>query len=163
MKQVKIILLQHVAKLGRIGEVVSVKPGFARNYLLPQGIALRANDANLAYFNSKKAEIEAANAKAKAEAEKLAARMKDLAIIIVRQASEKGSLYGSVSARDIALEISDKGFPVKATQVSIGTPIKELGVYTVALTLHPDVSVDAKVSVGKTEDEGKAQLAAKPE
>lgn len=158
MKQVKIVLLQHVAKLGRIGDVVSVKPGFARNYLLPQGIALRANEANLAYFESKKAEIEAANAKGKAEAEKLAAQMKDISIIMVRQASEKGSLYGSVSARDIAHEIADKGFAVKATQVSIGMPIKELGVYTVALILHPDVSVNVKVSVGKTEDEGKAQL-----
>ena len=160
MKQVKVVLLQHVSKLGRIGDVVFVKPGFARNYLLPQGIALRANEANLAYFNSKKAEIEAANAKAKSEAEKIAAQMKDMAITLVRQASEKGSLYGSVSARDLAGAIAEKGINVKTTQVSIGTPIKELGVYNVAIVLHPDVSVDIKVSVGKTEDEAKAQLTA---
>lgn len=160
MKQVKVVLLQHVAKLGRIGDVVNVKPGFARNYLLPQRIALRANKANLEYFEAQRAEIEAANAQAKAKAEVLAGEIDGLSVIIVRQASEKGHLYGSVSARDIANEISEKGFAVKSSEVSIGSPIKEIGVHVVKLTLHPDVSVDVKVSIGKTEDEAAAQLAA---
>ena len=160
MKQVKVVLLQHVAKLGRIGDVVNVKPGFARNYLLPQRIALRANKANLEYFEAQRAEIEAANAQAKAKAEVFAGEIDGLSIIIVRQASEKGHLYGSVSARDIANEISEKCFAVKSSEVSIGSPIKEIGVHIVTLTLHPDVSVDVKVSIGKTEDEAAAQLAA---
>lgn len=158
MKQIKIVLLQHVAKLGRIGDVVSVKPGFARNYLLPQKIALRATKANLEYFEQQKATIEAINAKAKAEAEALAAKMGDITISIVRQAGEKGNLYGSVSNRDIANEITAKGFAVKSSQVSMEAPIKDLGIHNLLITLHPDVSVSVKVSVGKTEEEAAAQL-----
>ena len=160
MKQMKVILLQRVAKLGCIGDVVNVKPGFARNYLLPQRIALRANKANMEYFESKKAEIEAANEKSKNEALLLLEKVKDVTIILVRQASEKGHLYGSVSARDIAAQISEKGVVVSPSKVSINSPIKELGVYSVSVSLHPEVYVDIKVSVGKSEDEAISQLSA---
>ncbi len=160
MKQMKVILLQRVAKLGCIGDVVNVKPGFARNYLLPQRIALRANKANIEYFESKKAEIEAANEKSKNEALSLLEKIKDVTIILVRQASEKGHLYGSVSARDIAAQISEKGVVVSPSKVSINSPIKELGVYSVSVSLHPEVYVDIKVSVGKSEDEAISQLSA---
>lgn len=160
MKQMKVILLQRVAKLGGIGDVVNVKPGFARNYLLPQKIALRANKANMEYFESKKAEIEAANEKSKNEALSLLNKIKDVTIVLVRQASEKGHLYGSVSAKDIATQISEKGVVVSPSKVSIGTPIKELGVYSVSVSLHPEVCLDVKVSVGKSEDEAITQLSA---
>lgn len=157
MKQVKVVLLQRVAKLGNIGDVVNVKPGFARNYLLPQKIALRANKENLEYFESKRAEIEAANEKSKAEAQKILENMRGLTIALVRQASEKGNLYGSVSARDIAAQISEKGFTVSPAKVDIGSPIKELGVYEVSVTLHPEVIATVKVTVGKTEEEAISQ------
>ena len=160
MKQVKVILIQHVAKLGRIGDVVNVKPGYARNFLLPQKMALRANKANLEYFEGKRAEIEAQNAKNMADAEAIAKTMNGLSIVVVRQASEKGMLYGSVSARDIAAEISGKGFSVKPGQVSIHAPIKEIGVHTVQIALHPEVLVDVKISIGKTDEEAAVQLSA---
>ena len=159
MKQVKVVLLQRVAKLGKIGDVVNVKPGFARNYLLPQRIALRASKANLEYFESKRAEIEAANEKSRTEAEKVLERMKGLTIALVRQASEKGNLYGSVSARDIAAQVSGRGFEVAPSKVNIGAPIKELGVYDVSISLHPEVIATVKVTVGKAEEEAIAQAA----
>ena len=157
MKQVKIVLLQRVASLGNIGDVVNVKPGYARNYLLPQRIALRATKENLEYFENKKAEILAENTKSRANAEKVLEQMKGLVIALVRQASEKGHLYGSVTAKDIAAQVSEKGFTVPASKVNIATPIKELGVYEVTVELHPEVLATVKVTIGKTEEEAIAQ------
>ena len=158
MKQVKLVLLQHVSKLGKVGDVVSVKPGYARNYLLPQRMALRANKANLEYFEQKKAEIEAANHKAKSDAEALSTKLNGLSIIVIRQASEKGALYGSVTTRDIAREVSSKGCEVKPINVSIEQAIKEVGVHNVKIVLHPEVIVEIRVSVAQTEEEAVGQL-----
>lgn len=158
MKQVKLVLLQHVSKLGKVGDVVSVKPGYARNYLLPQRMALRANKANLEYFELKKTEIEAANQKAKADAEKRAVELNGMSIIVVRQASDKGALYGSVTARDVANEVAGKGFDIKASNVSIEHAIKEVGVHKVKVFLHPEIAVEIDVSVAQTEEEAVEQL-----
>ena len=124
MERVNVILLQRVAGLGRIGDIVGVKSGFARNYLLPKKIALRATKENIKHFEGKKVQIEAANAETKAEAEKICEKMRDLLIVIVRQASDKGQLYGSVSSRDIAIAIKNEGFMITTRQINLGTPIK---------------------------------------
>ena len=158
MEHVKVILLQRVAKLGVIGDVVSVKPGFARNYLLPKKIALRATESNIKYFEQQRAQIEAENAKTKAEAEKIAQKMGNLAITLARQASEKGQLYGSVTGRDIAAAVKAQGFTITAGQVNLDSPIKVLGVYELAIDLHPEVSVTIKLSVAKSEEEAMLQM-----
>lgn len=157
MEHIEIILLQRVAKLGTIGDVVKVRPGFARNYLFPKKIALRANKENMKFFEEQRAQIEANNAKTKAEAEAIAKKMEGLTICLARQASEKGQLYGSVTGRDIASEIKDKGFHITAGQVNLGSPIKELGVYDVNVDLHPEISIVVKLSVAKSEEEALLQ------
>ncbi|MBE6447096.1 MAG: 50S ribosomal protein L9 [Alphaproteobacteria bacterium] len=158
MEHVKVILLQRVAKLGVIGDVVNVKPGFARNYLLPKKIALRATESNLKYFEQQRAQIEADNAKTRAEAEKIAEKMQNLAVTLARQASEKGQLYGSVTGRDVAAAIRAQGFMITAGQVNLDSPIKVLGVYELAIDLHPEVSVNVKLSVAKSEEEALSQI-----
>lgn len=158
MEHIKVILLQRVAKLGHIGDIVKVKPGFARNYLLPKKIALRATEANKKYFEERKVQIEAANAESRAEAQKIADKIKVFSITVVRQASEKGQLYGSVTARDIAAAIKEQGVSVSAGQVSLNVPIKMLGVYELAVDLHPEVSVPVKLSVAKSEEEAQQQF-----
>jgi large subunit ribosomal protein L9 len=156
---VKVILLQKVSGLGYIGDVVSVKPGFARNYLLPKKIALRATNENLKYFQDKKTQIEAMNAESKVEAQKIAEKMQNVSVLIVRQASDKGHLYGSVTGRDIAAAIKAAGFTVTAGQVNLNAPIKTLGLYDISVDLHPEVSVPVKLSVAKTEEEAQSQIA----
>lgn len=160
MEHIKVILLQKVSKLGHIGDVVKVKPGFARNYLLPQKIALRASDENLRYFEQRRAQIEAANADSRAVAQKIADEFKVFSVSLIRQASEKGQLYGSVAARDIAGAIKAQGVDVVPGNINLNIPIKMLGVYELSVNLHPEVSVPIKLSVAKSDEEAKQQLEA---
>ncbi len=155
----KIILLERVAKLGNIGDVVNVKPGFARNYLFPQAKALRANDANMAKFEADKAELIALNAELKTSADTTATEMANFSVTAIRAASESGQLYGSVSTRDIATLISDAGIAVKRTQISLSAPIKTVGLSTATVTLHPEVKIDVTVNVARSEDEAERQAA----
>lgn len=163
MEHIKVILLQRVSKLGYIGDVVNVKPGYARNYLLPKKIALRATKENLKYFEDQKEQIQKNNEIAKAEAQKVADQMGQLAISLVRQASEKGQLYGSVTGRDISAAIKELGYKVSAGQVDLSAPIKTIGVYEIDVNLHPEVSVMVKLSVAKSEEEAKQQISAEAE
>lgn len=158
MEHVKIVLLRRVAGLGNIGDVANVKPGFARNYLLPKKIALRATTNNLKLFDAQRSKIEAENAHTRSEATKIAEKMIGFSVSLVRQASEKGHLYGSVSARDIATAVKNNGISLTASQVNLHAPIKELGVYDVVIDLHPEVSVTIKMSIAKSEEEAKLQL-----
>lgn len=155
----QVILLERVAKLGQMGDVVDVKPGYARNFLLPQGKALRANKANMALFESQRAQIEASNLKRREEAEAVAAKMDGLRMIVVRQAAETGHLYGSVTARDIRDALKDAGFDTDKAQAQLNQPIKTLGTYVIAVSLHPEVKVDVTIAVARSEEE--AELAAK--
>ena len=136
----EVILLERVEKLGQMGEVVKVKDGYARNFLLPRKKALRATEANKKVFETQRAQLEAQNLAKKGEAEKVAAKMVGLSVALLRQAGDSGQLYGSVSARDIADAITAAGFTVSRNQVNLTTPIKAVGVYTVKVALHPEVS-----------------------
>ncbi|MDR1375243.1 MAG: 50S ribosomal protein L9 [Holosporaceae bacterium] len=158
MEHIKVILLQRVAKLGNIGDVVNVKPGFARNYLLTKKIALRASDENLKYFADKKSQIEAKNAETRSEAQKISEKMKDLSVVLIRQASEKDHLYGSVTNRDIASAMKEAGFIVKAGQINLNSPIKLLGTYEVFVDLHPEVSAPIKLVIAKSGEEAQQQV-----
>ncbi len=153
----QVILLERVEKLGRIGETVKVRPGYARNFLLPQQKAVRATAENMKAFEARKAQIEAENANKRIEAETLAAKMAGLTVVVIRQAGESGQLYGSVSARDIADAITAKGFAVGRQQVQVETPAKNLGIYDFRVRLHPEVSVTVKVNIAQSQDEAKAQ------
>jgi large subunit ribosomal protein L9 len=148
-----VILLERIENLGFMGDVVKVRPGYARNYLLPQHKALRKTDANMAYFETQKAELEARNLKRREEAEQVAERMGDVSLVLVRQASEGGQLYGSVTARDIADSLKDEGYSVGRSQVQLNTPIKVLGVTEVKLSLHSEVSVTIPVTVARSLEE----------
>ncbi len=152
-----VILLERVEKLGRIGDVVSVKPGFARNFLLPRGKALRATDANKAKFEAQRATIEADNAKRREAAEAQAKTMTDVSVVLIRQASNAGALYGSVSARDIADAITEAGHKVLKSAVVLDKPIKTLGLSDVKLVLHPEVTLTAKVNVARSPEEAELQ------
>lgn len=152
-----VILLERVEKLGRIGDVVSVKPGFARNFLLPRGKALRATDANKAKFEAQRATIEADNDKRREAAQAQAATMTDVSVVLIRQASNAGALYGSVSSRDIAEAITEAGHKVGKTSVVLDKPIKSLGVSVVKLVLHPEVTLTAKVNVARSPEEAELQ------
>ena len=155
-----VILLEHVDKLGKMGEKVNVKNGYARNYLLPYKKALRATEANLAAYEAQKAELAARNAKLLEEANKLAESLKGFSAVLVRQAAETGQLYGSVTIRDIAAAIKDAGFGVERRQVFLENAIKDLGVYQVKLNLHPEVSQTILVNVARTEEDAKKQAKA---
>ena len=156
----EVILLEHVEKLGKMGEKVSVKNGFARNYLLPQGKALRATEANLAVYEKQKAELEARNKQLFDEASKLAEALKGYSTVLIRQAAETGQLYGSVTIRDIAAAVKEAGYAVERRQVFLDKAIKDLGVYQVKLNLHPEVSQTILVNVARTEDDAKKQAKA---
>ena len=156
----EVILLEHVEKLGKMGEKVSVKNGFARNYLLPQGKALRATEANLAVYENQKKELEARNKQLFEEASKLAETLKGYSTVLIRQAAETGQLYGSVTIRDIAQAVKEAGFAVERRQVFLDKAIKDLGVYQVKLNLHPEVSQTILVNVARTEDDAKKQAKA---
>jgi large subunit ribosomal protein L9 len=153
----EIILLQRVEKLGHIGDVVNVKPGFARNFLLPQKKALRATEENKKRFETQRAQIEANNLKQREEAQKIAGKVDGLKVVLIRQASETGILFGSVSSRDIAEGVTKAGFTVERRQVVLDKPIKTLGLHPVRVALHPEVVVTVTANVAKSEDEAVMQ------
>jgi large subunit ribosomal protein L9 len=155
-----VILLERVENLGMMGDVVKVKPGYARNFLLPQKKALRATKENQAKFEAQRAELEAKNLKRREEAEAVAKKMEGLSVVIVRQAAEGGMLYGSVTGRDVAEAIKDAGYIVERRQVLLDTPIKEVGAYQVRVSLHPEVSITAKVNVARSQEEADRAIAA---
>lgn len=155
--QMEIILLERVPNLGQMGEVVRVKPGYARNYLLPQKKALRATKDNLAYFEKQRAHLEAVNLERRSEAEKVAGKLDGMMVTIIRQAGDTGQLYGSVTVRDIAEAIEANGATVDRRQISLDRPIKTLGLHPVRLVLHPEVIVEITANVARSEDEAAAQ------
>ena len=152
-----VILLERVPNLGQLGEVVKVRPGYARNFLLPMKKALRATDANKKRFEEQRAQIEANNLKRRSEAEKIQGKVDGLKVVIIRQASETGILFGSVSGRDIAEGVTKAGFTVDRRQVILDKPIKTLGLHDVRVALHPEVIVKVTANVAKSEDEAAAQ------
>ena len=154
----QIILLERVEKLGQMGDLVNVKPGYARNYLLPQGKALRANKANLERFESERAQREADNLEQRKDAEVEATKMNGLAVNMVRAASEMGQLFGSVTSRDIAEAVTEAGFTITRDQVVLDKAIKTLGLTDVRIRLHPEVSVEIVVNIARTLEEAKTQL-----
>ncbi len=157
----EVILLERVAKLGQMGEVVSVKDGYARNYLLPQKKALRANEVNLKAFDDQKAQLEARNLETKKEAESLASQLDGKQFVIIRAASDAGALYGSVTTRDAADAATEEGFSLDRKQVVMNRPIKELGLHAVQVVLHPEVEVEIKLNVARSKDEAQLQASGK--
>ena len=157
MATVELILMQRVEKLGQMGDLVRVKPGYARNFLLPQKRAIRANKANLEKFEQQRAQLEALNIKRRGEAERLAERVAGISVVIIRQAGESGGLYGSVSARDIADGCAAGGLTVGRTQVILEHPIKTLGLTRVRVILHPEVSIEVTVNVARSPEEAERQ------
>lgn len=153
----EVILLEHIKRLGGMGDVVKVKNGHARNYLLPRGKALRANDENKKRFEQQRAELVKRNDENKKEAEKIAKKLDGKLFIIIRQAGETGQLYGSVSTRDIAEAISTGGMEVERSTVMLNTPIKTIGLHKVQLHLHPEVDITVTVNVARSPDEAKRQ------
>lgn len=154
----EIILLERVEKLGQMGDVVKVKPGYARNFLLPQGKALRANKSNLERFETEKAQREADNLSRRSDAETEAGKMDGLAVSMVRAASEMGQLFGSVTSRDIANAVTEAGFTLGRSQVIMETAIKTLGLHDIRVRLHPEVTVTVVVNVARSLDEAETQL-----
>jgi large subunit ribosomal protein L9 len=153
----EVILLERIERLGQMGEVVNVKPGFARNFLLPNKKALRATKDNIAYFEKQRAQLETQNLKRREEAEGVAKKMEGLAVIIVRQASESDQLYGSVSSRDITNAITEAGFTVDKSQVMQDRPIKTVGLHQIRVRLHPEVSVSVTANVARSPEEAAIQ------
>lgn len=153
----EVILLERVAKLGQIGDVVKVRDGFARNFLLPNGKALRATDTNRKKFEGMKAQIEAQNLERKQEAEAVAKKLDGKSVILVRQAGETGQLYGSVSTRDIAEALTKDGYTVERRQIVLNAPIKVIGLHGLPVSLHPEVQVKITVNVARTPDEAERQ------
>ena len=149
----EVILLERVANLGQMGEVVRVKDGFARNFLLPRGKALRATQENRTRFETMKVELEARNLELKGDAQKVANKLNGQSFTVLRQAAEGGQLYGSVSPRDIAALASDRGFALSRSQIALNTPIKMIGLHKVPVTLHPEVEVTINVTVARNADE----------
>jgi large subunit ribosomal protein L9 len=152
-----VILLERIEKLGQMGDVVKVKPGFARNYLLPQKKALRATEANKARFTQQRAQLEATNLERRQEAEAISGKVDGLKVVLVRQAGETGQLYGSVSPRDIAEAVSAAGVSVERRQILMDRPIKMLGLHPVRVALHPEVIVTVTANVAKSAEEAEAQ------
>jgi large subunit ribosomal protein L9 len=155
----QVILLERIEKLGQMGDVVSVKSGYARNFLLPFKKALRATEQNRARFADQRAQLEAQNLGLRAEATTVAAKLNGLNVTLVRQAGEFGQLYGSVGASDIAKAITAAGFTISRRQVVLQAPIKALGVHAIKISLHPEVAVNVNVNVARSEAEAQAQLA----
>jgi large subunit ribosomal protein L9 len=158
MPAVELILLQRVENLGQMGEIVKVKPGYARNYLLPQQKAIRASKTNRERFEQQRAQLEAQNIKRREEAERVAERVGGLSVVVIRQASESGNLYGSVSARDIAEATTEAGLSITRAQVVLEHPIKTLGLSQVRVVLHPEVSLPITVNVARSAEEAERQL-----
>jgi large subunit ribosomal protein L9 len=157
MAAVELILLQRVEKLGQMGDRVKVKPGYARNYLLPEKRALRATKENIALFEQQRVQLEAQNLKRREEAERVAERVGGLTVVVIRQAGESGSLYGSVSARDVADACAEGGLTVLRQQVVLAHPIKSLGLSKVHVVLHPEVAIQVTVNVARSKEEAERQ------
>ena len=153
----QVVLLERVAKLGQMGEVVAVKDGYARNFLLPQGKALRATEANLKRFETDRAQLEARNLELKKEAEKVAGRLDGRTFVVIRSAADGGALYGSVTTRDIAEAVTADGFSLDRRQVVLDHPIKELGLHPVSVALHPEVETTVRVNVARSREEAELQ------
>jgi large subunit ribosomal protein L9 len=149
----EVILLERIAKLGQMGDVVRVKDGFARNYLLPKGKALRASEANRSRFETMKIDLEARNLQQRGEAEKVAEKLNSQSFTVLRQAAEGGQLYGSVTPRDLVGLITEKGFAVERSQIVLNVPIKMIGTYKVPVALHPEVEVTVSLTVARSADE----------
>ena len=154
----EVILLERIEKLGQMGDVVKVKDGFARNFLLPQKKALRASEDNLAYFEKEKVTLEANNLKQKQEAEVILTKLDDFNLIIIRQAGETGQLYGSVNTNDVKTSLNEDGFVVEKNQIKLDKPIKELGIHKVSVKLHPEVQAIISVIVSRTESEAETLI-----
>jgi large subunit ribosomal protein L9 len=151
--EMEVILLERIAKLGQMGDVVRVKDGFARNFLLPKGKALRATKDNRARFETMKVELEARSLAAKGDAEKVATKLDGQSFVVLRQASETGQLYGSVSPRDLITVMAEGGFNVNRSQIVLNTPIKSIGMHKVPVALHPEIEVTVSVAVARSADE----------
>ncbi|MEQ9609426.1 MAG: 50S ribosomal protein L9 [Kiloniellaceae bacterium] len=154
----EVILMQRIEKLGQMGDVVSVKPGFARNYLLPQKKAMRATKQNMARFETQRAQLEAENLKHREEAERVAKDLEGMTVTLIRQAGESGQLYGSVTSRDVAEAVTAGGVSVSRGQVDLGPVIKMLGLHKVRVRLHPEVIVTVTANVARSDEEAKIQL-----
>ena len=154
----QVILLERIERLGQMGDIVKVKPGFARNFLLPQKKALRATDENRKYFETQRAQLEAINLKRREEAEAVAEPLSGMVVTLIRSASDMGHLYGSVTSRDIADAITTNGVTAERNQIVLNRPIKDLGLHPIKVTLHPEVSVEITANVARTEDEAAIQL-----
>ncbi len=154
-----VILLQRVAKLGQMGEIVKVRPGYARNFLIPQRKAVRATDDNRKRFEVERAQLEAVNLERRGEAEAVARQLDGMKVMLVRQAGESGQLYGSVNARDVAGAVTDAGVTIERHQVELPRPIKMLGLHAVSVSLHPEVVVGITVNVARTPEEAELQAA----
>ncbi len=157
----QVILLERVSKLGQMGDVVAVKAGYARNFLLPQGKALRASDANIKSFEGRKAQLETQNLETKTEAQSLADKLDGQIFVVIRTASDAGSLYGSVTTRDAADAATENGFTVNRKQISLNRPIKELGLHNLSVSLHPEVDAEITLNVARSADEAELQAAGK--
>lgn len=154
----EIILLERIEKLGQMGDLVTVKPGYARNFLLPKGKALRATKSNIERFEGERSQREADNLTRKTEAKSIARKMADLSVNLIRAASEMGQLYGSVTSRDIAEAVTAKGFTISKNQVDLNTAIKTLGLMPVSVVLHPEVTIEVTVNIARSQDEAEEQI-----
>ena len=157
----QIILMERVAKLGQMGAVVNVKQGYARNFLIPTGKALRASAANITSFEAQKAQLEARNLETKAEADSLASKLDGQRFVVIRSASDAGSLYGSVTTRDAADAATEAGFSIDKKQAILLAPIKELGLHALIIRLHPEVSANIELNVARSAEEAQLQAAGK--
>lgn len=157
----QVILMERVSKLGQMGEIVNVKDGYARNFLLPQGRAMRASEANIAQFEEQKAQLEARNLETRAESESLGAKLDGEKFVVIRTASDTGALYGSVSTRDAADAATEAGYSLDRKQVQLSRPIKELGLHDVHVTLHPEVIVTISLNVARSVEEAELQASGK--
>ncbi len=155
----QVILLERIGRLGQMGDVVKVRPGFARNFLLPQGKAMRATKDNMQHFEKQRAQLEANNLQKKQEAEAVAVKLNGLRFRVIRQAGDTGQLYGSVSTRDVADAVTAGGFTIDRVQVLLDKPIKNLGLHHVRVSLHPEVDIKIGINVARTEEEAERQAA----
>ena len=157
----EVVLLERVAKLGQMGDVVKVKEGYARNYLLPQAKALRATKANLEHFETQRAQLEATNLERRKEAEAVAEKLNGQQFVVIRSASEAGALYGSVTSRDAAEVATEGGFTIEKRQIVLDKPVKELGLHPMEVVLHPEVSAEIVINVARTAEEAEIQASGK--
>jgi len=157
----QVVLLERIAKLSQMGDVVNVKQGYARNFLLPLGKALRANAANLAQFETQRAQLEARNLDARKEAEAVGEKLNGQIFVVIRSASDAGSLYGSVTARDAADVATADGFSINRAQIVLHRPVKELGMHSMSVVLHPEVTVEININVARSVEEAELQASGK--